>query len=469
MKGFSSNIDCSDLVSSTTSSLVRGMRFDNQIPVPVDSIFSWGCDPEDILANKFGICDIVVDSTTNGDSKPNSLGINGIEGLLLTVAPSLVQPNNTGSSGTSSSFAELKPLSFDFNRLENSDLINEQNNNSVLVNNNNCSTNNNNSKTVVDVSLNLFKGQQNDNNNNNELFFGDSVSTTVMEGLGSVVQELAQKEEAMGYLTPEIDDIAALIGTAIADSTAQQQRTESSHPLPQVPEGPLIDRDPWADIDNWIENAFSKNEPSDSDSSDLPSLSSCSHNPVTSTLHSLLTKGSRSDSDLSTIKIEPAIDMPLLHGRLISGRNDSKPSISYDLPSCSLARKDSMPHTTFGTHVSTTLPHMDSFSRRQIPKIKDVNLLEDFGSEKLSKKSKLKSKLITSSSPTQSYLETGKEKPLHRCNICNRGFLNKSNIKVHLRTHTGEKPFKCEHCAKAFRQKAHLLKHMQIHKRISRD
>ncbi|KAG8225185.1 hypothetical protein J437_LFUL001312 [Ladona fulva] len=63
----------------------------------------------------------------------------------------------------------------------------------------------------------------------------------------------------------------------------------------------------------------------------------------------------------------------------------------------------------------------------------------------------------------------GKEKPVHRCGICNRGFLNKSNIKVHLRTHTGEKPFRCDTCGKAFRQKAHLIKHQQIHKRVGRD
>ena len=627
------------------------MKLEPPVPVPVDSILSWGCggngssgadDDDDLLNGKFNSCDMA-DSTTGGSlhdhhhmgggsssgmaggsgsammsgqhshsggpmnqsNKATLLSLDNLDGLLLSGATVLTTPTTPGPGpGGGHSFAELKPLALppfeSYGGGSSMDGGGSSGHHHHQMN----SGGGGGTRTILDINLNLYKasssGSNNNNNNNNSgnnnnnLNYysggggggGEPVSTTTLvNGLVSV--GVVKAESMADYLmNPEIDDIAAIIGNAIADSTvasaasaaaaAAAASSVSSAPVSSHVNvsgvglggveslGPDI-RDPWADIDAWIESACStvyKHEPmlespassvtSGTSHSSLSSVSPAFAHPsqlppmsslqqsqqqqhnnscsVSSTLQALLSQGAAAAGSVAlahmsqhdpsgggnTVKSEPSMDMPLLQRRLTAGRPENNNNGQQsNFNSCSMAGSSSsstkeglqLPHTTFqhsGQVVSTSLAgqhdpsgchssgsYVPATARRSTAvkssySSKDLSDLDDpmsggmtsnnngggggGGNSNGPGRSKHKNRSTKAKMTTVMTTDgSGKEKPVHRCNICNRGFLNKSNIKVHLRTHTGEKPFKCDACAKAFRQKAHLLKHMQIHKRITRD
>ncbi|XP_068156218.1 ichor [Drosophila tropicalis] len=357
-----------------------------------------------------------------------------------------------------------------------------------------------------------------------------------------------------------IDDIAAIIGSAIADTTVPNQLDKD--------EG-TDTRDSWMDLDAWIDGNCIQPEAkvlvSSHHQQDTLSEFILPHSPLpmhaasSSTLQSLLSHGympllqnrlqhgppptstntSSNSTSTNCIKSEAAPSSSTSYcteqqqqhlssscsppGSVVSttdntlminpryltqtqtnpNQNQNQQQPTYQLPSanalslptnslkdnglCSPEMLGNYPHTTTtsssisaSTNSGSGTPkakrsraqkknnHQHSHHSTSLENINGASTTNSSTSSQLGALSPPSSVQGSFSASDLSGL-LGKEKPVHRCSICNRGFLNKSNIKVHLRTHTGEKPFRCEVCAKAFRQKAHLLKHQQIHKRIGRD
>lgn len=375
--------------------------------------------------------------------------------------------DNLLSSSQSMSLAELKPLppftgytaNLSINGIQGhhyhtiSQRIPEENNNYTNYNEHNivssstCNIGSDDEKTMYEVV---------------KLGYSSADSSAINQPSDSGVQI---KTEIAEYDISSIDDIAAIIGSAIADTTI---------PNNQESDDPNASRDSWMDLDAWIDQTCGEQKSSLINQEGItdflvPSTSSDYSKPMqqSSTLQNLLTHG----------------NMPLLQYRLQNG-----PPIKQETPSSTNYSTDNIISTSSPPNVVSTTDNLlltvngrfvPQYSIHQDHRIRSPELLgqnypHTTTSTTTTKKSrsraqKKQQQLASSTVFSTDQTLLGKEKPVHRCSICNRGFLNKSNIKVHLRTHTGEKPFRCDTCSKAFRQKAHLLKHQQIHKRIGRD
>lgn len=55
------------------------------------------------------------------------------------------------------------------------------------------------------------------------------------------------------------------------------------------------------------------------------------------------------------------------------------------------------------------------------------------------------------------------EESPHKCQVCNRSFNQRSNLKTHLLTHTDHKPYECQTCGKVFRRNCDLRRHALTH------
>ncbi|XP_059490525.1 ichor [Neocloeon triangulifer] len=398
-------------------------------------------------------------------------------------------------------------------------------NSGVVGSSNRLETNNNNSN--VNNNNNVYKNCS-VSTSGNELYYMTEPVTSTVDGLVTKHDDVI-----LGSIADsEMDDFAAIIGNVMADTTVHNAGLDSVADVINRDawmDFDLIDTCTAKDADylhemaNHFVNDCSPSPPSSNPSVVSPPSSSQQQQASSSTLQSLLTQGTPPANyqaiNSSNIKREPATyhHMPLLQSRLQNGANGNSMMNNKDpqqqqqqqqqfLPYCNGGAgggKDMLPHTTLASppgHVTTSElvnggpspPRFNSGapSRNNNAKFRPANnrgelsSLDGYGGGSMStppakkSKSRSKNKLNAQNSGNSGAAAAGlatypdgsaKEKPVHHCSICNRGFLNKSNIKVHLRTHTGEKPFRCEVCGKAFRQKAHLIKHQQIHKRVGRD
>ncbi|CAG9771155.1 unnamed protein product [Ceutorhynchus assimilis] len=250
-----------------------------------------------------------------------------------------------------------------------------------------------------------------------------NVDEVVKLGYSDCVDDGGIKTEISEYDISSIDDIAAIIGSAIADTTVPNNNNSNN----DNSDDPNASRDSWMDLDAWIDqtcNDQQKNSIMNQEEFLLPSTSN-NNNEFSNK------QQSSSSSTLQSLLTHP--NMPLLQYRLQNG----PPIKQEDLMSASsppnvVSTTDNLLLTVNGRFIPQYTLHMDDHRLRNSPDDMLNYPHTTTTTTPSTKKSRSRAQKKQQQQATSTVFSTdqtlgllGKEKPVHRCSICNRGFLNK--------------------------------------------
>ncbi|XP_059162490.1 zinc finger protein Xfin-like [Physella acuta] len=103
------------------------------------------------------------------------------------------------------------------------------------------------------------------------------------------------------------------------------------------------------------------------------------------------------------------------------------------------------------------------FSWKKRGKFYERHLNSHYGVKVFKHKCDTCDKTFLENSKLRAHMSLHNQELLHRCSICKKGYANKSSLVRHERRHTGIKPYQCEICAESFMEKRELLRHSTTH------